>query len=157
MKRKFASVFGRLMQRYVQNEFMALVGRSSIACGFVSQIVSWVHRSVKDIRKVVDRRFASILKKLLGFGLGSDVVFSLLGVRCPFRTIHVAVRAGTGTMETHSTHAQYKALSITGGIGLISVPSSCSIFCRLNRSSIVMRLMARPRCPKRPLRPTRCR
>ena len=55
------------------------------------------------------------------------------------------------------SQAQYRALSIIGGMGLISVPSSCSTLYRLKRSSYVIRLMANPRCPKRPLRPTRCR
>jgi len=34
-----------------------------------------------------------------------------------------------------STQTQYRLFSITGGIGLISVPSSCSIRYRLNLSS----------------------
>lgn len=46
--------------------------------------------------------------------------------------------------------ATYKLLSMIPGMGLISVPSCSSIPLRLKRSSYVMRLMARPRCPKRP-------
>lgn len=51
----------------------------------------------------------------------------------------------------------YKLGSITFGIGLISVPSSCSIRCRLKRSSYVIRLIAIPKWPNLPDRPIRCR
>lgn len=54
-------------------------------------------------------------------------------------------------------YATYSAGSICGGMGLISVPNSCSILYRLKRSSYVTKLMARPRCPKRPERPMRCK
>lgn len=53
--------------------------------------------------------------------------------------------------------ATYKLGSITFGIGLISVPSSCSIRCRLKRSSYVIRLIAIPKWPNLPDRPIRCR
>jgi len=62
-----------------------------------------------------------------------------------------------GSPISAPVYAQYNCLSMTAGIGLISVPSSCSILYRLNLSSYVMRLMASPRCPKRPERPMRCR
>lgn len=42
-------------------------------------------------------------------------------------------------------YLQYKFLSMTEGMGLISVLSSCSILYRENLSSYVMRLIARPR------------
>lgn len=53
--------------------------------------------------------------------------------------------------------ATYKLGSITFGIGLISVPSSCSIRCKLKRSSYVIRLIAIPKWPNLPDRPIRCR
>ena len=59
--------------------------------------------------------------------------------------------------KTGADQAQYSDLSMTGGIGLISVPSSCSILYKLKRSSIVIKLIARPRWPNRPLLPTRCK
>lgn len=51
--------------------------------------------------------------------------------------------------------ATYKFSSICRGIGKISVPNSCSILCTANRSSCVIKLMARPKWPKRPDRPIR--
>ena len=66
-----------------------------------------------------------------------------------FGEFHQVSRSGTYLKKVRaireSTHAQYNALSMTGGMGLISVPSSCSILYRLKRSSYVMRLIARPR------------
>lgn len=53
--------------------------------------------------------------------------------------------------------ATYKLGSITFGIGFISVPSSCSIRCKLKRSSYVIRLIAIPKWPNRPDRPIRCK
>ena len=46
--------------------------------------------------------------------------------------------------------ATYRLLSMLLGIGLISVPSCSSILFRLKRSSYVIKLMAKPRWPKRP-------
>lgn len=53
--------------------------------------------------------------------------------------------------------ATYRLLSILLGMGLISVPSCSSIPFRLKRSSYVIKLMARPKCPKRPDLPMRWR
>lgn len=44
-----------------------------------------------------------------------------------------------------------------GGIGLISVPSSFSILYKLKRSSYVIKLIAKPRCPNLPDLPIRCK
>lgn len=57
--------------------------------------------------------------------------------------------------SSSSGRATYSAGSITLGIGLISVPSSCSIRCSAKRSSYVIKFIAIPRCPKRPERPMR--
>ena len=46
---------------------------------------------------------------------------------------------------------------LTFGIGLISVPSSCSMRCRAKRSSYVIKLIAIPRWPNLPERPIRWR
>jgi hypothetical protein len=51
--------------------------------------------------------------------------------------------------------ATYKFSSIWRGIGRISVPNSCSILWTANRSSCVIKLIARPKWPKRPERPIR--
>ncbi len=42
-------------------------------------------------------------------------------------------------------YMQYSDLSMTGGMGLISVPNSCSILYMLLRSSYVIRLIAKPK------------
>merc|ERR1719281_1953569 len=51
----------------------------------------------------------------------------------------------------------YRAGSMFGVIGLISVISSCSTRYRFKRSSYVTRLMPSPKWPNRPLRPMRCK
>lgn len=47
-------------------------------------------------------------------------------------------------IESFCALATYNAGSMTFGIGLISVPNSRSIRCKLKRSSYVIRLMAIP-------------
>lgn len=56
-----------------------------------------------------------------------------------------AARRYLSAESSSSGRDTYRAGSITFGIGLISVPSSCSMRCRANRSSYVIRLMAIPR------------
>jgi len=57
----------------------------------------------------------------------------------------------------HIIYWQYSARSIVAGIGLISVPNSCSMRYKLNLSSKVIRFTAKPRCPNLPDRPIRCK
>jgi hypothetical protein len=63
----------------------------------------------------------------------------------------------SGVSSSSSNLATYNLGSITFGIGLISVPSSCSIRCSANLSSYVIKLMAIPKCPNLPDLPMRCK
>ena len=59
------------------------------------------------------------------------------------RLAHSKVKPGS--RRGRSDYRQYRSRSITGGIGRISVPSSCSIRYKLYLSSKVIRLIASPR------------
>ena len=65
------------------------------------------------------------------------------------------LRHGATRHAPRRAHWQYSRRSTSGGMGFISVQSSCSLRKRFCRSSFVSRLTARPRWPKRPERPTR--
>lgn len=75
----------------------------------------------------------------------------------PRHSVYFCVPSVCCVSSSSSILATYNFGSMTFGIGLISVPSSCSMRCNANRSSYVIKLIAMPRCPKRPERPIRCK